>query len=305
MANASMGFGAGKVILVGEHAVVHGAPAIAAGIRRGVSSIARPAGTDSLHVEPWGKTWRPNAKSVEPLERAFEHILSRYAERPRLRLVVRVTLPPGAGLGCSAAMGVSLIDAIDKALGIRRSRAELGALALKWERFFHGNPSGIDNLTSALGGVLYYRRSSPPRTISPRGSLFLVVAHSGQRSNTKEMVARVSQRLARHPDWARHALDEVHTLAMDAETAIGSGDLAALGDILNRNHEILRSFNLSTLRLEELCREARSAGALGAKITGAGGGGCMVALAAEAEHAYRIASALAAETFVEEVRRAA
>jgi mevalonate kinase len=305
MANATIGFGAGKVILVGEHAVVHGAPAIAAGIRRGVSSIARPADTDSLHVEPWGKTWRPNAQSVEPLERGFEQILSRYADRPRLRLVVRVALPPGAGLGCSAAIGVSLIDAIDKALGIQRSRAELGALAHEWERFFHGDPSGIDNLTSALGGVLRYRRSSLPRTISPRASLFLVVAHSGQRSNTKKMVERVSRRFAGHPGWARRALDEVHQLAVDAEAAIGSGDLVALGGILNRNHEILRSINLSTYRLEGLCREARSAGALGAKITGAGGGGCMVALANEAEHAYRIASALAAETFVEKVGRAA
>ncbi|MBT8468584.1 MAG: mevalonate kinase [Deltaproteobacteria bacterium] len=305
MTNTAMGFGGGKIILVGEHAVVHGTPAIAAGIRRGVSSIARPADQDSLHVEPWGRTWRPNAKSEEPLERAFERILSRYADRPPLRFVVRVALPPGAGLGCSAAIGVSLIDAIDKALGVARSRAELGALALEWERFFHGDPSGIDNLASALGGLLCYRRSSPPRRISPKGSIFLVVAHSGQRSNTKEMVARVSQRLAGSPEWARRALDEVKTLAIDAEAAIRSGDLIALGAVLNRNHEILRSLNLSTNRLEALCREARSAGALGAKITGAGGGGCMVALAAEAEHADRISGALAAESFVEEVGRAA
>ena len=166
MMNSAMGFGGGKIILVGEHAVVHGTPAIAAGIRRGVSSIAQPADRDSLHIEPWGTTWRPNAESEDPLERAFERILSRYADRPRFRFVVRVALPPGAGLGCSAAIGVSLIDAIDKALGMRRTRAELGAIALEWERFFHGDPSGIDNLASALGGLLCFQRSSPPRPIS-------------------------------------------------------------------------------------------------------------------------------------------
>jgi mevalonate kinase len=303
--NTATGFGGGKIILVGEHAVVHGAPAIVAGIRRGVSAVARPAGQDSLYIEPWGKTWRPNAESDEPLERAFERILSRYTNRPPLRFVLRVALPPGAGLGCSAAIGVSLIDAIDKALGVARSRAELGALALEWERFFHGDPSGVDNLASALGGLLCYRRSSVPRPISPKGSFYLVVANSGQRSNTKQMVARVARRLAGSPEWARRALDEVKTLAIDAEAAICMGDLLELGGALDRNHEILRSLNLSTNRLEALCRQARSAGALGAKITGAGGGGCMVALAAEAEHADRISAALAAESFVEELGHAA
>lgn len=305
MTNAAIGFGGGKIILVGEHAVVHGAPAIAVGIGRGVSSIAHPADRDSLQIEPWGKTWRPNAESEDPLERAFERILSRYADRPPLRFVVRVALPPGAGLGCSAAIGVSLIDALDKALGVLRSRAELGSLALEWERFFHGDPSGIDNLAAALGGLICFQRSSPPRSISPKSSFYLVVAHSGQRSSTKEMVARVSRQLEQRPDWARSVLDEVNTLALRAETAIRNGDLSALGSVLDRNHAILRSLNLSTPRLEGLCQAARSAGALGAKITGAGGGGCMVALATGAEQASRIASALEAEAFIEEVGRAA
>lgn len=305
MTNAAIGFGGGKVILVGEHAVVHGAPAIAVGIRRGVSSIAYPADRDSLRIEPWGKTWRPIAESEYAFERALERILSRYADRPRLRFVVRVALPPGAGLGCSAAIGVSLIDAIDRALGVPRSRSELGALALEWERFFHGDPSGIDNLASALGGVICFQRSSPPRAIRQKSSMFLVVAHSGQRSSTKKMVARVSLQLEERPDWARRVLDEMGALALEAETAIRSGDLGTLGSVLDRNHAILRLLNLSTPRLEELCRAARSAGAIGAKITGAGGGGCMVALATGAEHANRIARALEAESFVEEVGCAA
>ncbi|MGB3050802.1 MAG: mevalonate kinase [Polyangiales bacterium] len=305
MTSTATGFGGGKIILVGEHAVVHGVPAIAAGLRRGVSSIAYAADEDSLHVEPWGTTWRPNAESEEPLERAFERVLSLYGDRPPLRSVVRVALPPGAGLGCSAAIGVSLLDAIDKALGVPRSRADLGALALEWERFFHGDPSGIDNLASALGGLLCFQRWSPLRSISPKGSFFLVVAHSGQRSNTKDMVARVSRQLEARPDWGRRTLDEVHAMVLDSETAIRRGDLIALGGALDRNHEILRSLNLSTPRLEGLCLAARSAGALGAKVTGAGGGGCMVALATDVEHAHRIAAALEAESFVEEVGRAA
>ena len=128
MLSIAKGFGGGKVILVGEHAVVHGVPAIAAGIRRGVTSVARRDEEDVLHFEPWGRTFRPDADGEEPLARAFERLLSSYGDRPRLRLDVRVDLAPGAGLGCSAAIGVSLLDAVDRALGIRRSRAALGDL---------------------------------------------------------------------------------------------------------------------------------------------------------------------------------
>ena len=305
MSGTAKGFGGGKVILVGEHAVVHGVPAIAAGIRRGVTTIARRAQEDSLHFEPWGRTFRPDADSEEPLARAFEQILSSYRDRPPLRLDVRVDLPPGAGLGCSAAIGVSLLDALDEALGVQRSRPALGALALEWERFFHGAPSGIDNIASAMGGLLCFQQACPVRPISPARPFSLVVAHSGQRSNTKDMVALVSRQLAERPAWRRRALDEVHALVLEAETALRHGEILALGRVLDRNHRILRSLRLSTPRLEDLCGAARSAGALGAKITGAGGGGCIVALAEGPDHAIRIADSLEAESFIEEVGRAA
>lgn len=305
MSSLAKGFGGGKIILVGEHAVVHGVPAIAAGISRGVSSSATPAREDSLNLKPWGKPLRPDANSEEPLERAFDRVLASYGDRPALRLAVHVEVPPGAGLGCSAAIGVSVLDAVDKALGVRSSRAALGAFALEWERFFHGDPSGIDNVTAALGGLLRFQQSSPVERISPAGSFYFVIAHSGQRSNTRDMVAQVTQRLADRPDWARRTLDEVHALVLDAEVSLRSGDVLTLGRALDQNHEILRALDLSTPRLEALCRAARSAGALGAKITGAGGGGCMIALAADSEQATRIANMLDAESFVEEVGRAA
>lgn len=305
MLSTAKGFGGGKVILVGEHAVVHGVPAIAAGIRRGVTSVARRHEEDLLRIEPWGRTFRPDADGEEPLARAFERLLSSYGDRPPLRLDVRVDLAPGAGLGCSAAIGVSLLDAVDRALGIRRPRAALGTLALEWERFFHGSPSGIDNVTSAMGGLLCFQQASPVRRIPPARSFALVVAHSGQRSSTRDMVARVAQQLAERPSSVRRMLEDVHALVITAEDALLNGELGALGRVLDRNHAILRSLRLSTPQLEELCGAARAAGALGAKITGAGGGGCIVALAENTEHAVRIAGALRTESFIEEVSRAA
>lgn len=305
MSTAAKGFGGGKVILVGEHAVVHGVPAIAAGVRRGVTAMAQPAEEDLLHIEPWGRTLRPASADDEPLARAFDHVLGCYDDRPSLRIEVQVDLPPGAGLGCSAALGVSILDAVDKTLGIDRPRDALGALALGWERFFHGAPSGIDNTTAALGGLLRFQQASAVRRIAPARPVHLVVAHSGERSSTKEMVALVSRHLEEHPASGRRKLDEVRELVNEAETALQNGEMLALGQAFDRNHDILRSLCLSTPRLEELCRAARSAGALGAKVTGAGGGGCIVALAEDTDHAVRISDALEADSFVEEVGRAA
>lgn len=305
MTSVGTGFGAGKVILLGEHAVVRAGPGLAAGLGRGVKSIARPATTDLLRIEPWGRALTPNEDSEDPMCRALSAVLDQYPDRPRLRIDASVSLPFGAGLGCSAALGVSVIDAVDKALGIVRTRASLGERALEWERVFHGSPSGIDNVTSAQGGLIRFRKPDVVRALSPARPLHVVVAHSGQRSSTAAMVARTSRRLAREPDGGHSWLAEMKSLVDVAEVAIRRGDLEALGGALSRNHEMLRALGLSTPRIEKLCETARGAGALGAKVTGAGGGGCVIALADTAARAAFVGRQLGPRTFVEELGRAA
>ena len=129
-----MGFGRGKVILLGEHAVVHGCPAIAVGIERGVTANATVAEHDLLQLSPWDLVLRPDPKGNEPLQRAFAAALALYPARPSLEVNAQVDLPAGAGLGCSAAIGVAILDAIDETLGIERSRTELATAALAWEK---------------------------------------------------------------------------------------------------------------------------------------------------------------------------
>ena len=116
-----MGFGRGKVILLGEHAVVHGCPAIAVGIERGVTAEAKAAERDILLLAPWDLAVGPDPRGSEPLERAFAAALALYPTRPALEVNATVELPAGAGLGCSAAIGVAVLDAIDQALSIERS----------------------------------------------------------------------------------------------------------------------------------------------------------------------------------------
>jgi mevalonate kinase len=297
-----MGFGRGKVILLGEHAVVHGYPAIAAGIERGVYAEAHPAERDLLRIAPWNLELEPDAGSEGPLQRAFAAILEPYGERPPLEVSAKAELPAGAGLGCSAAIGVAVLDAIDEALGRRRSRRQIGEAALEWEKVFHGNPSGVDNTMSALGGVALFRRGQPLEPLRANKPLHLAIAHSGESASTKEMVASVRRQLEQDPERVTQTFEGIETLVRNAKLAIEAGDLIALGQLLDLNHTLLSSLMLCTTKIDSMCRAAREAGALGAKMTGGGGGGSMFALAPKPEEAERLCRVLGREAFVAEVR---
>lgn len=296
-----MGFGRGKVILLGEHAVVHGCPAIAVGIERGVTAEASEAKRNILRLSPWGLVLEPDPSGSEPLERAFAAALALYPERPALEVRAKVELPAGAGLGCSAAIGVAVLDAIDEALSIKRSRTELAEAALVWERIFHGNPSGIDNTMSAVGGVALYRKGDPLQPLRSNKPLHLAIGYSGESSSTKEMVASVARQLEGDPERVNEAFEAIEVLVRNAKLAIEAGDHIALGQLLDLNHTILSSLMLCTSKLEEMCQSARAAGALGAKMTGAGGGGCMFALAPKQDQALRLCEVLGPDAFVAEV----
>ncbi len=296
-----MGFGRGKVILLGEHAVVHGHPAIAVGIEKGVYAEATTAERDLLRLEPWDLQLRPDPEGAEPLERAFAAVLDSYDERPPLEVAARAELPAGAGLGCSAAIGVAVLDAIDEAIGLSRSRHELGEAALVWEKVFHGNPSGIDNTMSAVGGVAWFRRGEPLQPLRANKALHLVIGYSGVSSSTKEMVSSVRRQLEQDEARVRKAFDGIEALVRNAKLAIEAGDLVALGQLLDLNHTLLSSLMLCTTKLDSMCQAAREAGALGAKMTGGGGGGCMFALAAKEAEAQRLCEVLGEDAFVAEV----
>ena len=201
-------------------------------------------------------------------------------------------------------MGVSASSALDAYLGIPRTPLERATQTLAWERVFHGNPSGVDNTMAAVGGVALFTRGEPLEPVRVRKPLVLVIGHSGESSETKQMVGLVAQQLEREPERIGQLFDAIAALVRNARLALEAGDLRALGQLMDMNHGLLSALMLSTARLEDLCHAARDAGALGAKVTGAGGGGCMVALAADHGAAHTILAALqslGAESFVTEV----
>ena len=303
-------FGGGKVILLGEHGVVHGSPGLAAGIRRGVMATVEAGERHLLECEPWGLKVEPSpdreggARGEATLAHAFAAVLDAYPDSPKAHVRAQIDLPGGAGLGCSAAIGVAVVGALDRLYAQVRSPEAVAEASMAWERVFHGNPSGIDNAVSAMGGVVVFRRGEEVRAVPLARSLWLVVGNSEQPSSTKDMVANVTALHTADAAWVDQRFDAMAALTERGEVACAQGDLALLGRCMAENQEILRDLELVTPRLDAMCRAAVSAGALGAKVTGAGGGGCMVALAEDEAAAEIIRQAIdrvAGSAFVAEV----
>ena len=311
----------GKVILFGEHAVVFGVPALAVGIDRGAWAEATPRTRDSapgsgreaappsnppstLYVRGWNVTVSDDANEDSlPLARALRDLLlvTREARRADagaaplgpVTVEAAADLPPGGGLGCSAALGVAVARALDP-------DASSDAIALRvaaWERVFHGNPSGIDAAVASLGGCVLFQRSANPgeaaliQRVRVPSPIHLAIGHSGQASSTKSMVEAVARMRERRPESTLRTFEAIHTLVKNARLAIEAGDLRAIGQFLDLNQMLLSGLFVSTPEIEQMCATARSAGALGAKLTGAGGGGCVVALVADAARGAEVLAA--------------
>ena len=303
------GHACGKVILLGEHAVVYGVPAIAVGIDRGARATAsplavppgpessqRPAGPSRLRVRGWNIAVRDNEDGHD-LARAFRALLDAAREDrpalPALSVEVEADLPPGGGLGCSAAMGVAIARAIDGAA----SDDAVQERAMAWERVFHGNPSGVDAAVAARGGCAFFRKGEPLERVRVRGTLHLCIGGTGITSSTKVMVDGVARLRARSPEVVTEVFERVRGLLGSARLAIEAGDRLALGKLMDLNQMLLEGLRVSSPEIERMCSSARQVGALGAKLTGAGGGGSVVALVPTAAVGERVLAAWRTQGF--------
>ncbi|MBN1336231.1 MAG: mevalonate kinase [Deltaproteobacteria bacterium] len=256
------GRAAGKVILLGEHAVVYGHPALAAAVPM-YTRITLRAGTGPTRAV---RAAVRDARLLEALARLLPH--------RGVDVEIRTELPVGRGMGSSASLAVALVRAAADLAGDTLAPETAFARALEVERLFHGNPSGIDVAVILREGAMWYRRGPPPeaRRQPLPTTLPLVVLDTGAAGDTGALVAAVAGR--------RPAVDPIlERIGQLADRAVPVlGDLPALGALFDEAHGLLRDLGVSTPPIEELATFAREHGALGAKPSGAGGGGVVIAL---------------------------
>lgn len=281
--------GWGKIILLGEHAVVYGYPALAAALDRGVTMapVPTPAGGPlRVDIPAWGlKAKAGDESQVGASIAAIADALG--VGRPAVSLVGDSQIPPGAGLGSSAALAVAVARALMQHTKMPSDRKLLASAAATSETIMHGKPSGVDVALAIAGGIGVFRRATGLRSF-PTPALRVLVGPSGAPRSTSAMVERVAEATSAVVDDAR--LRELGDLTDIGTTALLAKDLTGLGHAMDRAQEVLAGLGVSTEQLDALCSAARTAGAYGAKLTGAGGGGAVIAIAPRDKEAAVLAA---------------
>jgi mevalonate kinase len=315
-----------KLILCGEHAVVYGAAAIAlplSDMRARVQVAPAPAGSGMhLHAPDLSESWtlaeRPDHPLSELVSAALRQMQVLGPEPPDLELTIRSAIPVAGGLGSGAAVATALVRALAGAQGVVLPPDDVAALVYLSEQRYHGTPSGIDNTVIAHEQAIWYERQQdgqpepavvrqaaqvPGAQRRPRSdiliepveigdALTLVIGDTGIRSETRLPVGEVRRRWESDQQNYQYLFNRVDYVVRQVRIALASGDTTTLGLMLNENQELLEEMGVSSPELNALVAAAQQAGALGAKLSGGGWGGVMLALAYDAEHAAEIATAL-------------
>lgn len=274
----------GKVILLGEHAVVYNSHAIAAPINLAIQARIHPGdnGVDLL-IPRWGveEKLQKGVMHKYSIYESLDLILNRLGLADKdMKVEIFPHIPRASGLGGSAALAVAIIRALAQFYKLNLSNEEISNLAYQSELIAHGSASGIDNTLATYGKFILYRRGNPPflKELHVPQAIPIVIGLSGVESLTAKMVAKVKESWEQNKNLYNQIFDEINNLTLKAVVAIEKGDWVKLGEYMNVNQGFLNALQVSSPELEEIIAIARKNGALGAKLTGAGGGGAAIAL---------------------------
>lgn len=288
----------GKVILLGEHAVVYGRPALALPVLgiRARATVAPASEGVTLRAEDLELEHRLGSGAVDRRIRPLVDLLERAeaaleVSLPPLIVTLRSDIPISRGLGSGAAVATALVRGVSGHLGRSLSGARVSELVYGAEVAYHGTPSGIDNTVISLELPIYFVKGRPASPLKLGAPLTLVIADTGVESPTREIVAAVRRSWREAPARCEAIFDRIGNLTERGRQLMEEGAIDRLGEAMDANHDLLIELGVSSEPLNRLVSVARAAGAAGAKLSGAGRGGCVVALAAE-DRSRKVAAAL-------------
>ena len=277
-----------KIILFGEHSVVYGYPAIATAINLRAFVTASSSQNDfrisstqlpSVYKVPFMNSFSDDKvpPQVKPIIYAILVTQDYLDKHTPLKIHINSQIPMGAGLGSSAAVNVATVAAVSNYYGASLDKSTISELAFEAEKIVHGTPSGIDNTIATFGGLIYYQKGKIEQIKSTK-EFSLVIGNTLISRQTKVLVAKVRSLKELLPSVVVKIFSSIGDIVELAREELITGNIEKLGHLININHGLLESIGVSHRKLSELVHAALSAGALGAKLTGAGGGGCMFAL---------------------------
>jgi mevalonate kinase len=299
------GSGFGKAILFNEHFVVHGVPGIVSAIDSAADAEVRKNGKGiTVEDERKGAKGYAEKKKLQQKE-SIERMLEAMNVDPQkisLKIWLGGNLPGFSGIGASAASSVAITRAIVEEFGMDLPDEKINDVAYEAEKAYAGNPSGIDNTAATFGGLIWFKKNLGGGTntierLSIREPVGIVIGNTGIVANTKAMVAGVAERKKRNLEKYGALFRQAEDLAFTARKALEAFDLKQVGKLMNENHRLLQEIEVSCKELDHLVDLAREQGAFGAKLTGGGGGGCMVALTPGKDLQEKVASAMENEGF--------
>lgn len=301
----------GKVILFGEHAVVYKRPALAVPVNQvqvdvEVCDSDKPGvWIDAPMVNLQGElSTLPSDHPIgSVILKVFHHL--GISPLPNISITIVSTIPVAAGLGSGAAVSVALVRALSSFLSLSLTNEQVNQLVFEIEKLHHGTPSGIDNTVITYNMPVYYIKDKPIETFKCGKPFTIVIGDTGIPAPTKESVGDVRRLWLRNENRFENIFNEVAQISTMARHFIESGRPEHLGELMDHNHEFLQQMTVSSPELDVLVYAARKAGALGAKLSGGGRGGNMIALVNQAS-AESVAGALlsagAKRTIITEVK---
>jgi mevalonate kinase len=295
------GYGYGKTILFGEHFVVYGLPALASAIGARTTAIMDRIplkGYELIDNRPEVPGYKKEKYEEQQISiKSVLRFMGVDTEKQGLRITLGGDLICASGVGASAASCVAIARATSDEFKLNWNDIRINEAAYEGEKGYHGTPSGIDNTASTFGGLVYFVKNmkggpNTMDTIKLKNTVELVIGSSGITSDTKEVTDAVKKLRDKDPKWFDGIIGEYSKLVAQGRQALEKFDLPLVGKLMDKNHSLLQEITVSNDTLDSMVVISRKAGALGAKVTGTGRGGQIIALTPGVKLRDKVASAL-------------